>query len=80
MAYEFTARRARVEIRATPLTLMPHHPGESGRAALVLTLLEVRETDAPQGDEPLHWLLYNRYRLRGWLLSARLALHLRLLL
>ena len=52
------ARRARVEMRATPLTLAPHRPGEPERAALVLTLVEARETDAAQGDKPLHWLVW----------------------
>jgi len=59
------ARRARVEMRATPLTLMPHHRCEPDGAALVLTLVEVRETDAPQGCKPLHWLVWTTEPVRN---------------
>jgi hypothetical protein len=53
------ARTAVVELRARPLTLMPHSHHERSRRPLRLTMVEVREVGAPPGiDEPIHWLLW----------------------
>jgi hypothetical protein len=52
------ARKAIVELRAKPMTLVPHCHVERGRTGLRLTMIEVREVNAPAGvAEPIHWLL-----------------------
>ncbi len=49
-------RTARLEIRATPVQLAP--PDESaGSDPLPLYAVSATETDAPEGTDPLHWLL-----------------------
>jgi hypothetical protein len=52
-------RTAVVALRARPLTLTPHSHHERGRKPLRLTMVEVREIEAPpEIDEPIHWLLW----------------------
>jgi hypothetical protein len=54
------ARTAIAEIRFERQTLKPGkgNPRQRGRAPITLWLIEVRETAAPQGATPLHWLLW----------------------
>src|SRR5262245_2015158 len=41
------------------MTLTPHSHHEQGRQPLRLTMVEVREVDAPlEVEEPVHWLLW----------------------
>jgi len=52
-------RTAVVELRSRVLTLTPHSHHERGRQPLRLTMVEVREVDAPpEVEEPVHWLLW----------------------
>ena len=49
------ARRASVEVRSCRMNIKSPR---SGRKPVELTLLEIWEPQPPQGDEPLHWLLW----------------------
>jgi hypothetical protein len=53
-------RRARVELRAATLTVVPlrQHRPERQRQPVTWNLVEAREANAPAGVEPLHWLLW----------------------
>jgi hypothetical protein len=52
-------RTAVVELRARPLTLAPNCKRERGRRPLRLSMVELREIDAPpEIEEPIHWLLW----------------------
>ncbi len=51
-------REARVELRACVLELDPRAPYHETRQPVMLQALEVWEPDAPQGVQPLHWLLW----------------------
>lgn len=55
-------RTARLEIRVAEVTLLP--PQEAGRHAepLAMRAISATETDAPDGTEPLHWLLLTTAR------------------
>jgi hypothetical protein len=54
------ARRARLELRARTLTVMPlcQHPPHRQRRPVTWGLVEAREAAAPANTEPLHWLLW----------------------
>lgn len=52
------ARRATVELRARRVQLDPRSPHHRDRRPLELGLVEVWEPEAPEGVEPLHWLLW----------------------
>jgi hypothetical protein len=50
-------RKATLDLRSVTLTITPsakHHP----RQPVTWTLVEARESNAPAGVEPLHWLLW----------------------
>ena len=53
------ARTALVRLRAGPVSLVRsgHAKRKNNRETLLLTLVEVREIDAPAGVTPLHWRL-----------------------
>lgn len=52
------ARRARIEIRASRVTLTPQKSKGATDRWLELTLLEAWEPDPPESAIPLHWLLW----------------------
>lgn len=52
------ARQTRVEVRAGRVNLAPDTQKHPERQPLPLTLVEVWEPAAPEGTEPLHWLLW----------------------
>lgn len=54
------ARKATLDVRSLGVTITPtrKHASQSERADVALTLVEVRERDAPAGVEPLHWRLW----------------------
>jgi hypothetical protein len=52
------SRIARVELRATPLTITPDRKKHPHREPVTWTLIEVREIAPPAGVEPLRWLLW----------------------
>jgi hypothetical protein len=52
------ARMAVVELRSQKMTLTPNNHVERGRQPLRLTMIQVREIAAPQGEEPVEWLLW----------------------
>ena len=52
------ARTATVEVRACRVRLHPSCPHHRNRQPLQLGLVEVWEPEAPDGVEPLHWLLW----------------------
>jgi hypothetical protein len=49
------ARQAKVEVRYRALQLNSNRPG---RRPIQCTMIEVREVDAPEGVEPIHWFLW----------------------
>jgi hypothetical protein len=50
---------AHLQLRACPMTLVPHSHNHPERKPLELTLVEVWEPEPPEGvKEPLHWLLW----------------------
>lgn len=53
------ARRARLTIAAAPVSVVPPRQprGEHGTAPIPLSVLAVREVDAPAGVDPLEWIL-----------------------
>ena len=51
-------RQARLELRATPLTITPNPRKHPHRRPLTWTLVEAREVAAPVGIPALHWLLW----------------------
>jgi hypothetical protein len=52
-------RQAIVELRSRILTLTPNNHVERQRQPLRLTMIEVREVNAPPNEgEPIHWLLW----------------------
>ena len=52
------ARTATVQVRSCRVRLDPHSPHHPKRQSLELGLVEIWEPDAPEGVEPLHWLLW----------------------
>lgn len=52
------ARKARLEARATSVTLDPRSPHARKRDPLALNLVEVFETSPPEGCEAVHWMLW----------------------
>lgn len=66
------ARTAQVEVRtATVIYRAPYRPGGHG-ANLPLNVIEVRETDAPEGSEPLHWILLTSLSCERWVEVQRI--------
>jgi Transposase Tn5 dimerisation domain/Transposase DNA-binding len=60
------ARTAVVALRSRRLTLTPNSHHERHRQPLSLTMVEVREVDAPpRVEEPLHWLLWTNEPARS---------------
>jgi Transposase DNA-binding len=53
------ARQARVRVAAGPVELLVPHVkyGEHGREPLAAWVIHVKELEAPQGQEPLEWIL-----------------------
>lgn len=60
------ARTATVQARAT--TVQVRGPDRAGgvKAALTINVIEVRETGAPAGIEPLHWILLTSLPCARW--------------
>lgn len=51
-------RKAKLELRSRTVTITADHKKHPHRQAVVWTLVEAKEIDAPAGVEPLHWLLW----------------------
>ena len=51
-------RQARLAVRVVTLTITPSNKKYPHRQPVVWTLVDVRETEAPAGVEPLHWRLW----------------------
>jgi hypothetical protein len=53
-------RKAQLELRSITTTITPRckHPGQGDRQPVTWSLVEAREMNAPEGTEPLHWLLW----------------------
>jgi hypothetical protein len=66
------ARTARVEVRTATVTYRgPYRPG-GRRPNLPLNVLEIREVDAPEGSEPLHWILLTSLSAKRWVEVQRI--------
>ncbi len=66
------ARVAQVEVRTSPVTYRgPYRPG-GRRPNLPLNVVEVREVDAPEGVEPLHWILLTSLSCQRWVEIQRI--------
>lgn len=52
------ARMARVQIRSCAVQVIPRRERHPNCERIALNLVEVWEPKAPQGDEPLHWILW----------------------
>ena len=55
-------RTARLEIRAAEVTLLPPREERKHTKPLTMRAVSATETDAPDGTEPLHWLLLTAER------------------
>jgi hypothetical protein len=67
-----SARTATVEVRSCRVTLQgPWRPG-GVRPDLALNVVEVREIDAPQNVEPLHWILLTSLSCERWVEVRRI--------
>lgn len=51
-------RQARLELRSVSVTITPDASKYPHRQPVTWTLVEAKESDAPAGVEPLHWLLW----------------------
>ncbi len=60
------ARQATVEVRAARVTLRPPKNGGKGFGPEPVTVVEAREVDAPEGVEPIHWVLLTSWRVEGF--------------
>ncbi len=56
------ARTARLEIRVAEVTLLPPQEERKRTKPLTMRAVSATETDAPDGTEPLHWLLLTTAR------------------
>ncbi len=56
------ARTARLEIRVAEVTLLPPQEERKRTKPLTMRAISATETDAPDGTEPLHWLLLTTAR------------------
>ena len=56
--HDRSKRKAKLELRARAVTLAPDQKKYPHRQAVVWTLVEAKESAAPAGVEPLHWLLW----------------------
>jgi Transposase DNA-binding/Transposase Tn5 dimerisation domain len=52
------ARKAKLQLRAQSVLLLPSQKEYPSHRPLTLNLIEAREVDPPAGCEPLHWLLW----------------------
>jgi hypothetical protein len=60
------ARTAKVQVRTAAVIYKgPYRPGVY-RPDLPLNVIEVREKDAPEGSEPLHWILLTSLSCKRW--------------
>ena len=60
------ARTAKVEVRTTTMILNGPRRLEGKRPDFPANVVEVREVDAPEGVEPLHWLLLTSQPCATW--------------
>lgn len=66
------ARTAKVEVRTAAVMYRgPYRPG-GYRPNLPLHVVEVREVDAPEGSEPLHWILLTSFSCERWVEVQRI--------
>lgn len=66
------ARAARVQVRATTVTLSgPWRPG-GWQAGFTVQAVEVREVDGPTGGPPLHWRLLTSLPCQTWAQAQRI--------
>ncbi|MGC9523884.1 MAG: IS4 family transposase, partial [Anaerolineae bacterium] len=58
-SHSTTVRKARLELRLGPVTILPPKDGVHDKAlqAITLNAIEVREVDAPEGAKPILWRL-----------------------
>jgi len=70
---ERTARVAKLEIRAVEVSLRGAYRPGGTKPALRLTAVEVREVDAPAGEEPIHWLLLTSLPAKRFVEARRLV-------
>ena len=60
------ARMAKVEVRATTLSLNGPRRLSGKQPDFQVNVVEVREVAAPEGSQPLHWLLLTSLPCRTW--------------
>jgi Transposase DNA-binding len=66
------ARTARVEVRTAAMSLNGPRRGQSKQPDFPLNVVEVGEVEAPQGTEPLYWLLLTSLPCDTWVQVRRI--------
>jgi hypothetical protein len=59
------ARRAVIEVRSVRVALRPPRNGAGGREVEPVTVVEAREVGAPEGVEPVEWVLLTSWRVES---------------
>lgn len=67
-------RRARLDLRSARVSLRrPDQLGGRGPASLEVSALDIRETEAPEGIAPVHWLIVTTHPIGDLAQAARIT-------